>query len=341
MQGNHVHLPPECTLTRQQLTAPFVLGCITSELLGCFRGDTPYPHQPRSDFAPLLSLTLFSRSPPWPRSLRWSWLAPPDQMAPTLRPRDQPESIPPTPLEPGHSNLPVIHQTSPNAHIEQWLAYIVEQAAQGPLNDTIHICARRYGFRDGQDRTNSTISDWYAGDKDIGTLNEFMQAPKHGKRVKLGLFCSWPETWVGKTADQLQQMGYHAWLAMIVDVPKEEGKGRFLVIWDPDAKVSMDLAIAAQRKEHISRSPLAESPLPFQFRPRQRVMIGRQQQLAQKVLEKGRRTFHGVYYGGRGNEEGLGQCLGLTLGLALAIVRGEKGEPRKDWKELGLIPLEP
>lgn len=262
-------------------------------------------------------------------------------MAAKLRPREQSEPIPPTPLEPGRSDLPLIHKHSPPEHIEQWLAYIAAQASEGPLNNTIHVLTKIYGFKDGQDRTNSTIPSWYPGSAVIGTLNEFMQAPKHGKRVKLGLFCSWPETWVGKTADELQHMGFHAWIALIVDVPKEEGKGRFLVIWDPDAQVIIGYDQAKQRKEHIVKSRLEESPTSFQFRPRERIMLGRQQQLAKKVLDKGRSTFRGVYYGGHGNEEGEGLCLSLSLSLALAIVRGQKGEPRMDWVELGLLPLEP
>jgi hypothetical protein len=70
-------------------------------------------------------------------------------------------------------------------------------------------------------------------------------------------------------------------------------------------------------------------------------MIGRQIQLAMKVVAKGRRTFRGIYYGSEGNEEGERQCLALSLSMALAIVRGEKGLPRKDWQELGLVGLNP
>lgn len=263
-------------------------------------------------------------------------------MVPTLRPRaPRNQTLHPTPFEPGRSDLPLIHKDSPPAHIEQWLAYIAAQASKGPLNDTIHVLTKIYGYADGHDRKNSTTPSWYPGSADIGTLDEFIQAPKHGKRVKLGLFCSWPETWVGKTAEQLQHLKFHAWIALIVDVPKEEGKGRFLVIWDPDAQVNIGFDKAKQRKEHIVKSRLEERPSAFLFRPRERIMLGRQQQLAKKVLNKGRSTFHGVYYGGDGNEEGEGLCLGLSLGLALAVVRGQQGEPRMDWEELGLISLEP
>jgi hypothetical protein len=114
------------------------------------------------------------------------------------------------------------------------------------------------------------------------------------------------------------------------------------VVWDPDAQINLDLARAQQRKKYVRRSrTLKEPTVLFRFRPRERVMISRQIQLAKKVVEKGRRTFRGIYYGGEGNEEGEGQCFPLSLSVALAIVRGEKGQPRKDWQELGFVGLNP
>jgi hypothetical protein len=126
-------------------------------------------------------------------------------MPPTLRPRAQNQvSHLPSPSDPADSGLPLIDKDSSKEHIPQWLAYIAENASSGPYSDLIHVCSDRvFGFKDGQDRTNSTSPNWYPGDQVVGTLNEFMQAPRDGKKIKLGLFCSWPETWVGKSAKEL------------------------------------------------------------------------------------------------------------------------------------------
>jgi hypothetical protein len=103
----------------------------------------------------------------------------------------------PSPSVPGKSALPVIKEDTSIVDIKQWLRYAATEAGNGPYSEMIHVCSTRiYAFRDGQERTNWKIYGCSPELQEYGMVSEFLAVSKMGKEVKLGLFRSWPETWV-------------------------------------------------------------------------------------------------------------------------------------------------
>jgi hypothetical protein len=99
----------------------------------------------------------------------------------------------------------------------------------------------------------------------------------------------------------------HAWLAVVINIPKSSGGGRMLVIWDSDAETRLNAQQRRDMQQHEEETLAAKA---FEFKPCERIMMGRQAQLANKVAGK-RTTYQGTYYGGSRSD-------GKKCSLALA-----------------------
>jgi hypothetical protein len=244
----------------------------------------------------------------------------------------------PSPSVPAKNALPIIKEDTSIVDIKQWLLYAVKEAGKGPYSEMIHVCNTRiYAFRDGQERTNWKIDGCSPDLQEYETVSEFLTLSKMGKEVKLGLFRSWPETWVGKTPEEWDHISMHAWFAVIINIPKSNGGGKMLVVWDSDAETRLNAQHERDMQQHEEETLAAKA---FEFKPRERIMMGRQAQLANKVAGK-RTTYQGTYYGGR-RSDGKKCSLALALETMLAICRGHTGIPSFGWVEqLGLTKLRP
>ena len=193
-------------------------------------------------------------------------------MASQISPPESPNQSP-SPSTPSKIGLPVVKEDTSFFDIKQWLLYAVREAEEGPYSEMIHVCSTRiYAFRDGQERRNWKSEGCSPELQEYGTVSEFLTLSKMGKEVKLGLFRSWPETWVGKTPEEWDRISMYAWLAIIINIPKSNGGGRMLVIWDPDAETRLDAQQERGIQQHEKKILGAEA---FEFRPRERVMMGR------------------------------------------------------------------
>lgn len=252
---------------------------------------------------------------------------------------------PVTVANPGDSSLPTVHERSPISDVEQWLTYIQAEAARGPLATVLQVIPLVAGFRHGADRVSGTVGSGLQELRRIRTLSEFLGLSKESeaKTIRLGLFITWVGTYVGKTVEEINNMHIHSWLGMIISVPKEQGNGRMVIIWDCDAEESLTEVRQSHEQAYIqdsaARRARGDDVEAFRFLPRAAppVLQARQRHLETMVREKGRTVYKGTWLCGEKDRDR--ECLSLALEMALAIARGEKGVPGLGWNEVKLQEL--
>ena len=118
--------------------------------------------------------------------------------------------------------LPALLPTTTTECIFQHL----EQLSAIP-NDLIWLHTAPVGFYDAVSRVNSFLEF-----RTLSTFKEWTSIPLRCARHKAGLFATWTKTWVGKKPEEWED--WHAWGAVLCG--SAQGRGKHLVIWDPDGE---------------------------------------------------------------------------------------------------------
>jgi len=119
--------------------------------------------------------------------------------------------------------LPALPPTTTTEGISQHL----EQQLCTILNDLIRLRTTPVGFYDAVSRVNSFLEF-----KTLSTFKEWTSIPLRGARHKAGLFATLTKTWIGKKPEEWED--WHAWGAVLCGCA--QGKGKHLMIWDPDGE---------------------------------------------------------------------------------------------------------
>jgi hypothetical protein len=102
----------------------------------------------------------------------------------------------------------------------------LEQLSAMP-NDLTRLQTTPVGFYDAVSLVNS-----FPEFRTLSTFKEWTSIPLRGARHKAGLFATWTKTWVGKKPEEWED--WHAWGTVLCG--SAQGRGKHLVIWDPDGE---------------------------------------------------------------------------------------------------------
>ena len=211
--------------------------------------------------------------------------------------------------------------SSTTAHIEAHLLdaqqCLVERCQPG---NAFHLLPDVYAWKDAAEKANNT--PYYIDLENRKTFSHFSTAPMPPPsiplppsfpppiaaatntaittRIRVGLFTTCSETWVGKDRETWLKMDMHAWVAFVLP---GRPQGRALVIWDSDAPLR-------RARQEASSGRIKN------------VLLGRQVALVKHLLGKKWSLSQGVWYGGPGNPTAE-KCLPLAM----------------DWVRNTLLPL--
>jgi hypothetical protein len=176
--------------------------------------------------------------------------------------------------------LPALLPTTTTECISQHL----EQLSAIP-NDLIRLHTTPVGFYDAVSRVNS-----FPEFRTLSTFKEWTSVPLRGTRHKAGLFATWTKTWVGKKPEEWED--WYAWGTVLCG--SAQGRGKHLVIWDPDGEA---LPAGQLRSTHL---------------------MGMQRRLVQFCQKD--YNLVSVRIGGSGNT-GQSRCLELTVAWLRSILK--------------------
>jgi hypothetical protein len=154
-------------------------------------------------------------------------------------------------------------------------------------------------------------------------FSEFKQRPWNNTHVRIALAITYSSTWVSMTAEEQVNPNMHAWVAMVINAGK--GQGKRFVFWDSDFQGRLSRA-----KERAGGDALA-------YRQRPPLLLSRQQDLI-NAWSSGGGKVRDVWVGGKGNEAGEEKCLILTLRWLERLCKGDFDKPQ-EWTSEGLRGL--
>ena len=182
------------------------------------------------------------------------------------------------------------------AHIEAHLREVQRlQIESASSANVFHLLPHCHGWKDDAEKANNV--DYCLDLEKLKTFSQFSTAglapPVDGRtRTRVGLFITWPGTWVGKHNRDWAEMEMHAWVAVVIP---GKPQGRALVIWDPNAsdQLAESKAASGRRKD---------------------VLLGRQLALVKYLEEREHWSLsRGVWYGGGEGGNPMGKCLSLSV----------------------------
>lgn len=206
---------------------------------------------------------------------------------------------------------PPLHSKSNEDDIQQCLQYIKRQYPNPRYNlfDQGTVM-----WRDGAHKRNWMVDENYQHTfGNCALFSDWVHAPMGTATIRIGLFMSHQETWVGKAQ---QTIDLHVWVAALRPT-LTHASGKDLIIWDCEWANTM--------KEMGNSHP--ERPLNVTT-----ALMGGQRELYKylKDPKKGRVRIGSVWIGGEGQKRGGTECLSLSMAwveevLKYGLLDGEVG----------------
>lgn len=186
---------------------------------------------------------------------------------------------------PGHPQLPEPLTAQSTAH-DIWASNIKLVLSYGSKTDQWFLHLHPIAFKDGAAKANwRTFHDTQAFHTFAYWIKEKMEVGPN-LTCRVGFFCTWTTSWVGKATTEWKGLPWHAWGAALRPC-QEFDSGKELIIWDSNFYI-----------KHSSSKPVHLSQL-----------LGMQRNLV-AFLDK-QVKLRKIYIGGDGNK-GKGICMLLT-----------------------------
>jgi hypothetical protein len=181
-----------------------------------------------------------------------------------------------------------LKKTSLESLVQSWLAYINQRY---PNNNYKLYSASTVYYRDQAHKENWLASDANWDFWTMGKFSDWLGMPLGTATIRIGLFISMQESWVGRQNPH-EKYKYHVWCAALRPAP-EGIRGKELIFWDNDWERTK-ARLLQENKRMIAVHAL----------------IGGQKKLYYHLKKKAGMNIYKVWIGGSGRKT---FCLSLSM----------------------------